>query len=91
LRLDVLQGVEKKVDVLSDYLAAHQIDWANIVYVGNDINDVECLRRAGCGVAVADANPSAVSSSDVVLSRNGGNNAVRELIDLVLTTHEFCK
>lgn len=91
LRVDVLQGVEKKVDVLSDYLTAHQIDWANIVYVGNDINDVECLRRAGCGVAVADANPAAVSSSDVVLSRNGGNNAVRELIDLVLTTHESCK
>ena len=91
LRLDVLQGVEEKVDVLSDYLTAHQIDWANIVYVGNDVNDVDCLRKAGCGVAVADANASAVSSSDVVLSRNGGQNAVRELIDLVLTTHKSCK
>jgi len=91
LRVDVLQGVENKLATLSAYLAEHQIDWADTIYVGNDINDAECLRKVGCGVAVADANASAIASSDMILSSGGGQNAVRELIDLVLAFDGACK
>jgi len=55
------------------------------VYVGNDINDVDCLRLAGCGVAVADAHPEALRAADITLTRAGGHGAVRELCDRLAT------
>ena len=56
----------------------------DVLFVGNDINDIECLRAVGTAVTVADAVPEARAISDVVLSRRGGHGAVRELCDLLL-------
>ena len=86
LELEVIQGTDRKAAVLSEYLTNHNIDWADVVYLGNDVNDLDCLKRAGCGVVVADANPTAVSAANIVLSRNGGQHAIRELIDLILSS-----
>jgi N-acylneuraminate cytidylyltransferase len=52
--------------------------------LGNDINDLECMRAVGFAVAVADAHPRVRAIANHVLSRNGGQGAVRELCDLVL-------
>jgi N-acylneuraminate cytidylyltransferase len=52
--------------------------------VGNDINDTPCFPLVGCAVAVADAQPEARRQADLVLTRNGGHGAARELCDLVL-------
>lgn len=84
LKLDVLHGVDQKADVLDAYLTERGIEWAGVVYVGNDVNDIECLTRAGCGVVVANASPRVRASANVVLNRRGGDHAVRELIDLIL-------
>jgi N-acylneuraminate cytidylyltransferase len=56
----------------------------DIAYLGNDVNDVECLRSVGWPLAVADARPEARSASRIVLRRRGGEGAVRELADRVL-------
>lgn len=84
LKLDVLHGVNNKADFLDDYLSKRDIAWADVVYVGNDVNDIECLNRAGCGAVVANAHPQALASANLVLDRCGGNHAVRELIELIL-------
>lgn len=81
LRLACEQGVADKGARLRALLADRGIDPAEIVYVGNDVNDLDCLRLAGCGVVVADAHPDAVAAADVVLARPGGHGAVRELCD----------
>jgi N-acylneuraminate cytidylyltransferase len=54
-----------------------------VIYVGNDVNDLDCMRLVGCAVAVADAHPRALACADIVLSRRGGHGAVRELCDLL--------
>ncbi len=84
LGLPVIHGVEDKRQVLGSWLAARKVSWADTVYVGNDLNDVECLLAAGCGVAVADAHPSARAAADMLLEAAGGCGAVRELCDLIL-------
>jgi 3-deoxy-D-manno-octulosonate 8-phosphate phosphatase KdsC-like HAD superfamily phosphatase len=53
------------------------------VFLGNDVNDQECLRLVGCGAVVADAHPDVIPSANLVLSTDGGEGAVRELTDLV--------
>jgi N-acylneuraminate cytidylyltransferase len=55
-----------------------------VAYVGNDVNDAECLRAAGLPVVVADAHPAARALARWVLARPGGRGAVRELADALL-------
>ncbi len=86
LGLEVIQGVRDKKSVLDDWIATNAFDWQRIVYVGNDINDVGCLQAAGCGVAVANATKEAARAADIRLRRAGGSHAVRELIELILTS-----
>lgn len=82
--VEVMQGVNDKAERLRDYLADRQIDPVQVVYVGNDINDLPCFPLVGCAVAVADALPEVRRAADLVLTRNGGFGAVREICDLIL-------
>ncbi len=55
-----------------------------IVYVGNDVTDIGCMRFAGYGVAVADALPDVLADADLVVTSGGGRGAVREICDRIL-------
>lgn len=88
LKLPVIQGVEDKLSVLTSYLEEHRIDPKNVIYLGNDINDVPCFSLVGYAVVVADAETSAVRQADLVLTRAGGYGAVRELCDIILQRME---
>jgi YrbI family 3-deoxy-D-manno-octulosonate 8-phosphate phosphatase len=83
LRLAYEQGVSDKRSYLRTMLAERRIDPSQVIYVGNDINDLECMQLVGCAVAVADAYPEVIAEADVVLTRPGGHGAVRELCDRV--------
>lgn len=87
LNLEVVQGVDDKLPVLKKWVASQGLTLDEVAFVGNDINDVECLRGAGLGVVVADAYPVAVEAADMQLTRAGGRGAVRELSDLWLAAH----
>ena len=84
LQLEVRQGIDDKLPVLKAWAAENQLDLERIVFVGNDINDVDCLQAAGFGVVVADAYPVATDAADLRLTKNGGRGAVRELVDRLL-------
>jgi N-acylneuraminate cytidylyltransferase len=83
LGLPVVHGVADKAACLRDLLLRRQIDPADVVYVGNDVNDLGCMALVGCSVAVGDAVAQVAAAAHVRLSRNGGDGAVRELCDLV--------
>ena len=87
LQVEVLQGIEDKLPTLSNWAACHDIALSDVAFVGNDINDVECLAGAGLGVVVADAYPVAAAAADMQLSRDGGRGAVREIADLWLAAN----
>ena len=61
-----------------------KIEMASVVFVGNDVNDLECLQAVGCGVVVADAHPEARAAARIVLSSPGGRGAIREIADGLL-------
>lgn len=85
LGVDVLQGVANKDAALRSWASGLRVPLARIAYLGNDVNDLGCLELVGWPVVVADAHRDVMSAARVVLSRNGGDGAVRELADLVLT------
>lgn len=84
LKLDYFQGIDDKVAVLQRLLQERQIDPGNVVYVGNDTNDIPCFPVAACAFAVADAQPAAQRAADIMLNQRGGHGAVRELCDLLV-------
>ena len=55
-----------------------------IAYVGNDINDFECLRWVGLPIAVADAVPEVLAVAKMITSKPGGHGAVREVCEAIL-------
>jgi N-acylneuraminate cytidylyltransferase len=77
-------GLQDKGRVMRDVLEKKNIMAENVVYVGNDVNDLPCFEVAGWSVAVADAYPEVLQAADFVLSKPGGHGAVRELCELIL-------
>jgi N-acylneuraminate cytidylyltransferase len=84
LAIECRQGCDDKAAELRRLLAERGVPAAGVIYVGNDVNDLGCLRLAGCGFAVADAHPLVKKAARAVLSRPGGQGAVRETAELIL-------
>lgn len=87
LGVEVLQAVDDKSRAVREWAEAAGIGLDRIAYAGNDVNDLGPMALVGWPVAVADAHPQVRAQARVVLSRNGGDGAVRELCELVLAAH----
>jgi YrbI family 3-deoxy-D-manno-octulosonate 8-phosphate phosphatase len=85
-KMDVpfLQGVMDKAAVLLETLNKEGIDPADVIYVGNDIIDLPCFPIVGCALAPANSYPLVLQQADIVLDKNGGQGAIRELCDLLI-------
>ena len=77
-------GLQDKGRVMREVLEKRNVKAENVVYVGNDINDLPCFEVAGWSVAVPDAFPEVLQAADFILSRPGGYGAVRELCEIIL-------
>ena len=77
-------GIHEKGIAMREVLERKNVKAENVIYVGNDLNDLPCFEIAGWSVAVADAYPEVLHAADHVLSKPGGHGALRELCDLIL-------
>jgi N-acylneuraminate cytidylyltransferase len=77
-------GMQDKGRVMREVLEQKKIKAENVIYIGNDLNDLPCFEIAGWSVAVADAYPEVLRAADHVLIKNGGHGAIRELCEIVL-------
>jgi YrbI family 3-deoxy-D-manno-octulosonate 8-phosphate phosphatase len=84
LQVPCLQGIEDKLASLQSWAAERGFPAAQIVYVGNDVNDLECMRWVGCAVAVRDSHQDVLDIAHITLEHDGGHGAVRELCELIL-------
>lgn len=82
--LDCIQGLTDKGSALRRLIAERSTDPDHVAFVGNDINDMECLRMVGLPVVVADAYAEVAVLAKFRLSCNGGQGAVREFCDLIV-------
>ena len=81
--LPVAQAIDGKAAFLREWCANQKIDLADVVYLGNDLNDLECFAIVGCSAAVSDAALRVLEAADLVLSRPGGHGAIRELVEAI--------
>jgi len=81
LGLSCMHGIQDKLTALTAWLEANRMNIAQVVYVGNDVNDLDCLRAVGCGIAVRDSHPRVRAAAKIVLSAPGGQGAIREIAE----------
>lgn len=84
LGIPCIQGCKHKAMALKKETAKLGISLKSVAYMGNDINDIECLRIVGLPVCVADGYPEVKKASLYITKAYGGKGAIRELCDLVL-------
>ncbi len=60
-----------------------------VIYIGDDVNDLPAMERAALVATPADAHPAVRNRADIVLQANGGSSAFRELADILLDAHHL--
>lgn len=80
----VCEGKKVKLDAFNELLAEHGWQADEILYMGDDTIDLPVMRIAGIAVTVADAPCYMDTEADYRTQHNGGQGAVREVIDQLL-------
>lgn len=85
LNIDELYlGCKDKVQVMKELLQKYKLTFDEVAYIGDDLNDLELLKRVGFSFAVADAVQEVRENVNYVTNKKGGEGAVREAITVLL-------
>jgi len=84
LQIEVLQGSDNKAKDLVNYCQSNDIDLKKVIYIGNDVNDLDAMRLVGFPVAPADAHPEVLKIAKHVTLARGGEGVIKELSESLL-------
>ena len=84
LKIKCWRGIDEKYELFLREIKKRNLELENVCFIGNDVNDSECVKNAGIGVAVADSAKLILKIADYVTKKKGGKGAVREVADLIL-------
>jgi len=87
LNLDyIYYGIEDKKKILDEICSKEQINYDNVAFIGDDINDSTILGTVGFSAAPKDAMAQIKNIVDYVCNKKGGDGAFREFAELILTS-----
>ena len=81
---DVFTGVPNKVLKLKEYMNRKGLNADQVIFMGDDIPDLQVMKEAGLPACPADAAPEVKEISLFISERPGGKGAVRDIIEQVL-------
>ncbi len=84
LHLTCTQSTYKKPEALQEEMNRYGYKKEQVLYMGNDLNDLHCFDLVGLSVATADADSRVIVKADYVTIHSGGQGAIRELCELFL-------
>ena len=79
--MPVLQGSSDKSESLKRLSADEGFPLENVIYIGNDINDIDAMTLCGFKLCPSDSHPTVQQLADRVLNAGGGEGVVRELVE----------
>ena len=82
LKIPCINDCDDKRAALAGELERRGLDLAQAAFVGNDVNDLGCLKVVGLPIVVRDAHPDVLPFALYRTLRDGGDGAVREICDL---------
>ena len=75
---------QNKAKDFEDILQSENVSADETAFIGDDVGDIVLLKKVGFAVAVCDAASEVLPFVNYKTKANGGNGAVRELVDLLL-------
>ncbi len=78
------QGIHNKKEVLEELLEKLDLSMENVAAIGDDLNDMRMLHAAQLSFVPRDASAYVDKIADVILSKKGGDGAVREMIEYLI-------
>ena len=84
----VYQDAFPKIQYYEKMLAEYKVSADEVCFIGDDLPDLELIRRSGLGAAPANAAPEVKAAAGYVCRHNGGDGAVREVIELILKAQD---
>lgn len=84
LDIPVFQSVKNKRKALEKLLLEKHIEPDQVLFVGNDLNDVPCFSYVGFAAVPSDAFRDARMQADLILQKAGGYGAVREMCEILI-------
>jgi 3-deoxy-D-manno-octulosonate 8-phosphate phosphatase (KDO 8-P phosphatase) len=79
--IDVHAGCQDKGAAVQMFAAHNAFDLGDMCFMGDDVNDLSAMAVVGHPAAPSNAHPLVLARASIVTTRTGGNGAVRELID----------
>lgn len=83
---EIHQGVKNKLAVVRELCDRYKVSPEEVLYVGDDINDLSVLEYVGFPCCVADAHKRVRETAAYICKNRGGEGAVREIADFLLYT-----
>ena len=83
LGIHCISAVDDKLRELKTYCKKREIYLENVLYIGNDVNDLESMKAVGWPLCPCDAHKSIRDISKFVMTTSGGNGVIRELLDII--------
>ncbi|CZE49257.1 KdsC family phosphatase [Campylobacter geochelonis] len=83
----VFQGVKDKLEVAKEILKKEGLELSNAAAIGDDYNDMKLLNAVALSFKPANAMP--LVQADITLSKNGGDGAVREMIEMIIDKNDM--
>lgn len=81
---DIIQGSRDKIKDLEKILKKYNITYEETAYIGDDLIDLKPMKLCGFSACPKDSVEEIIEISDFVSSKNGGNGAVREILEKIL-------
>ena len=82
---EVHQGIRNKLEVIEKIIEKYNLSDEDFLYIGDDVNDVEALKRAKYAITVPNAVSKVRDLEGIqITSVNGGEGAFREVVDCLL-------
>jgi 3-deoxy-D-manno-octulosonate 8-phosphate phosphatase (KDO 8-P phosphatase) len=82
-------GQEPKALILQKWMNELKISGNNVLFMGDDLNDLDAFALAAYTVCPADACPAIRNKSSLILTKKGGDGAFRELAELLYPEHFY--
>ena len=77
-------GVKDKYSFLQNFINQQQTSWANLAYIGDDVNDLANLCTVGWSFAPANATSIVKQQVDFTLTHNSADGAIREVCEWIM-------
>jgi 3-deoxy-D-manno-octulosonate 8-phosphate phosphatase (KDO 8-P phosphatase) len=81
---DIFLGLDSKIEVYNKYLLENDLSPEQVLFVGDDMPDLQVMKLAGLAVCPADAIEEIKAISHYISPKNGGEGCVRDIIEKVL-------